>query len=115
MKSIYIKVIVPLLMVCFVFGFVQYSNAAFPGKKEQSKEVTVKSDSNATVKSMGDKKSAPLDDNTILLVILAIIIPPLAVYLKYNEFGKPFIWNVILTLLCGLPGIIHALYHVLKK
>ena len=114
MKSNYIKVIAPLFLVCFIFGFVHYSNAAFPGKKEQSKEVTVKSDSNASLKALGTEKSAPADDNTILLVILPIIIPPLAVYLKYNEFGKPFIWNVILTLLCGLPGIIHALYHVLK-
>lgn len=61
-------------------------------------------------------KSSLLDDtNLILLVILAILIPPLAVYLHEGEINNKFIINLILTLLCGIPGVIHALIVVLGK
>lgn len=112
MKSLFLKLSTPLLLIVFVLGIAQFSHAAFQGKQQQSKEVSVQANSNTTAPA---KESAPMDDDLVLLVILAFLIPPLAVYLKYNEFGKPFIVNVILTLLCGIPGIIHALIHVLKK
>lgn len=53
-------------------------------------------------------------DNTILLVILAILLPPLAVYLYEGSWTKRCTINLILTLLCGLPGVIHALIVVLS-
>jgi uncharacterized membrane protein YqaE (UPF0057 family) len=113
MKSLYLKFIAPLFLLIFVFGVVQYADAAFPGK-EQSKVVVSKSEANSSVTAQKTESSKPVDDEIILLIVLCFILPPLAVYLKYNEAGKPFWVNVILTLLCGLPGIIHALYHVLK-
>lgn len=115
MKSILAKVIAPLFLALFVFGIAQYADAAFPGKQEQSKTVIANHDSNSSDLNKQNTPTKSSDDDLVLLVILAILIPPLAVYLKYNELGKPFIINVILTLLCGLPGVIHALYHVLKK
>jgi uncharacterized membrane protein YqaE (UPF0057 family) len=45
---------------------------------------------------------------TILKVILAIILPPLGVFLHAGLGGK-FWLNVLLTLLGYIPGIIHAL------
>lgn len=54
------------------------------------------------------------NDNTVLLVILAILIPPLAVYLYEGSWTKRCTINLILTLLCGLPGMIHALIVVLS-
>lgn len=114
MKSLYLRIVAPLLLVFFVVGVVQYAGAAFPGKHEQAKEVTVKSDLNSTDAAVQTAPNKPLDDELILLIILCFILPPLAVYLKYHEIGTPFWVNVILTLLCGLPGVIHALYHVLK-
>jgi uncharacterized membrane protein YqaE (UPF0057 family) len=51
--------------------------------------------------------------NKILLVILAILLPPLAVFLKTNS-GKDTIINIILCLFFWLPGVIHALYLCLK-
>ncbi|MBK7212039.1 MAG: YqaE/Pmp3 family membrane protein [Bacteroidales bacterium] len=115
MKSLLLKVVAPLLLVFFVFGFIQSVDAAFPGKQNQ-KEIVVKSESDATQQNQAKQTSkSESDDDIILLVILAFLLPPLAVYLKYNEAGKPFIVNVILTLLCGLPGVIHALVHVLRK
>ena len=51
--------------------------------------------------------------NKVVLIILAILLPPLAVYLK-TKSAKDTIINVILCLLFWLPGVIHALYLVLK-
>lgn len=50
--------------------------------------------------------------NKILLVILAFLLPPLAVGL-HSGFGKNFIINLILTLIFWIPGVIHALIVVL--
>ena len=45
---------------------------------------------------------------SLLRVILAIILPPLAVGLAYG-IGKQFFINLLLTLLGYIPGVIHAL------
>lgn len=50
-----------------------------------------------------------------VLIILAIFIPPLAIYLHTREFGTTFWINLVLTLLGGLPGSLHALYVVLTS
>lgn len=50
----------------------------------------------------------------VVLIILAIFLPPLAVYLYEGSWTKRCTVNVILTLLCGLPGMIHALIVVLE-
>lgn len=51
--------------------------------------------------------------NTLLLVILAILLPPLAVYLHQGEINSKFWISLILTLLFFIPGIIYALIVVL--
>lgn len=51
--------------------------------------------------------------NTLLLVILAILLPPLAVYLHEGEINKKFWIDLILTLLFFIPGVIYALIVVL--
>ena len=62
------------------------------------------------------KKSGqdPIEDDKILIYLLCFFIPPVAVYLVY-DIGQEFWVNVILTLLCGLPGIIHAFIVCSKK
>lgn len=55
------------------------------------------------------------DVDPVLLILLCFFLPPLAVYLKQNDITNDFIINVILTCLCGIPGMIHALIIVLKK
>jgi uncharacterized membrane protein YqaE (UPF0057 family) len=52
--------------------------------------------------------------NPIVLIIIAILLPPLAVYLK-DGAGKNLVINIILCILFWLPGIIHALWLVTKK
>ncbi|MBI3152457.1 MAG: YqaE/Pmp3 family membrane protein [Chloroflexi bacterium] len=53
-------------------------------------------------------------DNKVIQVILCFFIPPLAVYLKKGGIDNDFWINVVLTLLGGLPGLLHGLYVVLK-
>jgi uncharacterized membrane protein YqaE (UPF0057 family) len=50
---------------------------------------------------------------SVLLIILAIIIPFVAVLIK-KGLGKDFIINIILCILFYIPGIIHALWVVTK-
>ena len=53
-------------------------------------------------------------DNKIVLVILAILLPPLAVALK-DGIGKHFVINLVLLFLTfGIGALIHALWLVLK-
>jgi uncharacterized membrane protein YqaE (UPF0057 family) len=51
--------------------------------------------------------------NTLLLVILAILLPPLAVYLHEGVINGKFWLDLLLTLLFFLPGVIYALIVVL--
>ncbi len=53
------------------------------------------------------------DERTILLVILAILLPPLAVYLHQNAINTKFWISLVLTLLFWIPGVIYALLVVL--
>ena len=50
----------------------------------------------------------------ILRIIIAILLPPLGVFLQVG-IGKHFWINIVLTLLGYLPGIIHAVYIIAKK
>ncbi|NKB37575.1 MAG: YqaE/Pmp3 family membrane protein [Gammaproteobacteria bacterium] len=52
-------------------------------------------------------------DNKIVLIILAILLPPIAVFLKKGA-GKDLIINIVLCLLFFLPGVIHAIWLVTK-
>ncbi|GGK65195.1 YqaE/Pmp3 family membrane protein [Amphritea balenae] len=52
-------------------------------------------------------------DNKLLLIILAILLPPIAVFLK-TGVGLQLLINIILCLFFYIPGIIHALWLVLK-
>lgn len=49
----------------------------------------------------------------VLRVIAAVILPPLGVFLQVG-FRAHFWLNILLTILGFLPGIIHALYIILR-
>jgi uncharacterized membrane protein YqaE (UPF0057 family) len=49
----------------------------------------------------------------LLRILLAILVPPLGVFLTFG-FGSTFIINVLLTLLGWLPGSIHAVWAIVK-
>ncbi len=48
----------------------------------------------------------------IAKIILSIILPPVAAYMQVKA-TKHFWINILLTLLCGIPGMVHALWLVL--
>ncbi len=52
-------------------------------------------------------------DNKIIQIILAIFLPPIAVFLKHGA-GKDLIINIVLCVFFFVPGIIHALWLVTK-
>ncbi|EWY36470.1 hypothetical protein N825_26920 [Skermanella stibiiresistens SB22] len=49
----------------------------------------------------------------ILRILLAILLPPVGVFLQVG-IGLQFWINILLTLLGYIPGIIHAIYVILK-
>ncbi|HAW93180.1 MULTISPECIES: YqaE/Pmp3 family membrane protein [unclassified Arsukibacterium] len=50
----------------------------------------------------------------ILRIIIAILLPPLGVFLQVG-IGAQFWINILLTLLGYIPGIIHAVYIIAKR
>jgi len=44
---------------------------------------------------------------SILTIVLNILLPPVAVFMKHG-LGGTFLINVLLTLVGWLPGVIHA-------
>jgi uncharacterized membrane protein YqaE (UPF0057 family) len=56
----------------------------------------------------------PVTATDPIKIILAILLPPVGVFLEVG-LGTHFWINLILTLLGYIPGIIHALYVILKK
>jgi len=65
---------------------------------------------NVSEKVVSEKERFRMD---LLRIILAIILPPLGVFLQVG-FGLQFWINIVLTLLGYIPGIIHAVWVIAK-
>ncbi len=50
---------------------------------------------------------------TVVKIILAIFLPPVAAFLQVG-FGLHFWLNILLTLMFGIPGVIHALWLIIS-
>jgi uncharacterized membrane protein YqaE (UPF0057 family) len=50
----------------------------------------------------------------VLRILIAILLPPLGVFLQVG-IGLQFWINILLTLLGYVPGIIHAIYIIVKR
>ncbi|MEI9958955.1 MAG: YqaE/Pmp3 family membrane protein [Ferruginibacter sp.] len=86
----------------------EFKSLSRKDKKERFKLVKKEMKAYKTSKRNGEGST-----DTLLLVILAILLPPLAVYLKEGVINKKFWIDLILTLLFYLPGMIYALVVVL--
>lgn len=53
------------------------------------------------------------DDQQVLEIVLAILLPPVAVYLHEDAINTKFWISLVLTLLFWIPGVIYALLVVL--
>ena len=49
-------------------------------------------------------------DNKLVLIILSILLPPLAVFLKKGSFDKEVIISLVLSFFFWVPGVIYALW-----
>jgi uncharacterized membrane protein YqaE (UPF0057 family) len=56
----------------------------------------------------------PVTATDPIKILFAIILPPVGVFMEVGLTGQ-FWLNLILTLLGYIPGIIHALYIILKR
>jgi uncharacterized membrane protein YqaE (UPF0057 family) len=52
--------------------------------------------------------------NDLIRIIIAIVLPPLGVFLQVG-LGKDFWINILLTLLGYIPGLVHAIWIIAKK
>ena len=50
----------------------------------------------------------------IIRIICAILLPPLGVFLQVG-IGPQFWINILLTLLGYIPGIVHAIWIILRR
>ncbi len=57
-----------------------------------------------------ERRKVPMD---VLRIIIAILLPPLGVFLQVG-IGKQFWINVVLTILGYIPGIVHAIWVIAK-
>ena len=94
-------------------AMVKNAVAAFKSLSKSEKKARI-----AEVKKMmkeykAGKAADDTSTNTLLLVILAILLPPLAVYLHENAINGKFWLSILLTLLFWIPGVIYALIVVL--
>jgi len=87
----------------------EFKNLSKKERRQLGKEVKKEIKAYKSAKKAGREA----DTNTLLLVILAILLPPLAVYLHEGEINNRFWISLLLTLLFWLPGVIYALIIIL--
>ena len=61
----------------------------------------------------GENDPMPVTPTDPIKIIFAILLPPVGIFLEVG-FSGHFWLNILLTLLGYVPGIIHALYVILK-
>lgn len=54
------------------------------------------------------------EDRNLVALLLAVFLPPIGVAIK-EGIGIQLVINIILTFLGYVPGIIHALYIILRN
>ncbi len=93
---------------------VKKATAEFNNLSRREKKMRIKAVKKEVNKFNAEKKAGKEPStNTLLLVILAILLPPLAVYLYEGSITSHFWIALVLTLLFWLPGIIYALIIIL--
>ena len=62
---------------------------------------------------MTDNSISTPNENQIIRILLAVLLPPLGIILQVG-LTKHFWINIILTLLGYIPGLVHAVYIIAK-
>lgn len=79
-------------------------------KQEVEKKPIKRAKNKVEVKKQDLKK----EDKDLLAIILAVFLPPVGVLIK-EGLNIQVLINVILTICGYIPGVIHALYVILRK
>jgi len=93
---------------------VQEAVAAFKALSKKEKKERFREVKKTIREYKAKKKAGEPSTNTVLLAILAVLLPPLAVYLHEGEINGKFWLSLLLTLLFFVPGVIYALIVVLS-
>ncbi len=86
--------------------------AEFRSLSRKERKLRVKEAKKQLKEFKKQKRNGEGNDNKVLLIILAILLPPLAVYLHQGEINSKFWISLLLTLLFFIPGVIYALLVV---
>lgn len=134
MKKFYIRLLIAVFAFSMVCSPVFAINVTDPNVKDDAPDAKTVQQAMTEFKSLSkkekrerfklvkktvreykaNKKSAQPSTDTLLLVVLSILLPPLAVYLHEGTINGKFWLDLILTLLVWLPGVIYALIVVLS-
>lgn len=82
-------------------------------KRERFKKV--KASIKQYKKEKKEGKAADSDNNNILAIVFAILIPPVGVLIHEGHVNNKFWIDLLLTLLFFIPGLVYALIVVLSK
>jgi uncharacterized membrane protein YqaE (UPF0057 family) len=86
----------------------EFKNLSKTDKKESISKVKAAIQQYKTNLKLGEK----IDDNKLLAIIFAILIPPVGVVLYENKVTTKFWISLLLTFIFWLPGMIYSLLVV---
>lgn len=58
--------------------------------------------------------SNSVSGNDVLLIFLSVLLPPLGVLMS-RGLGTQFLFNIVLTILGYVPGIVHAVWLIARR
>lgn len=61
-----------------------------------------------------NKQDVELNETNLVALILAFFLPPIGVAIK-DGFGLSLFVNILLTFLGFVPGVLHAVFVILRK
>ena len=82
-------------------------------KEKRAKKKELRKGLKSALKDANEAKKAGGDTDNLLLIIIAILIPPLAMAL-YDGITERFWISLLLTLLLYVPGLVYTLYIILS-
>ncbi len=95
-------------------AMVKNAVAAFKSLSKKERRAKIADAKQLLKNYKAEKAAGEPNTNTLLLAILAILLPPLAVYLHEDDINTKFWLSLLLTLLFWLPGVIYALFIILS-
>ena len=91
------------------------ATATVASEKKAANKVTAKKALEMRKAVKSSQKSSGSDVPVGLLYVLCFLVPFVAVGIVTDWDGKTVLYNILWTLLCGIPGIIHAIIVVNRE